>query len=235
LRYETHYAQIFNILLLFNVETNRTSDAISEFYPFKQHKDNQWSLEHIHARKSENFDRNKKEPWQKWLEIHKVLLEEKLSDEKISENKKIIENILDKIRRFNNDQLTWDRFAELFKEANNLLTSDADELDKESEGIVNLALLSQPDNAALNNSVFEVKRREIVRLDKEGSFIPVCTRRVFMKYYIDEGTNNQLFYWSDYDRRAYMDAIKMLLTKNYLTDNYIEPQTNGNEESKTTA
>jgi uncharacterized protein with ParB-like and HNH nuclease domain len=228
LRYETHYPQIFNILLLFNVETYRTSKSISEFYPFKQHKDNQWSLEHIHARRSENFDRNKKEPWQIWLDLHRVLLEEKLSDDKNEANKKSIEDVLDKINRFNNEQLTWERFADLFKEMNNLLTIDADGIDKESEGIVNLALLSQPDNAALNNSVFEVKRREIVRLDKEGSFIPVCTRRVFMKYYNEDGTANQHFYWSDSDRKAYLSAIQKTL-KNYLTINYIEPQTYENE------
>jgi len=228
LRYETHYAQIFNILLLFNVETNRTSNAISEFYPFKQHKDNLWSLEHIHARKSENFDRNKKEPWRKWLELHKVLLEEMLLDENKQEHRESIEGVLKKIDQFNNDQLTWERFAELFKEVNNLLTIDADDIDKESEGIVNLALLSQPDNAALNNSVFEVKRREIVRLDMEGSFIPVCTRRVFMKYYNEDANSNQHFYWSDSDRKTYLSAIQRIL-ENYLTINYIEPQPYENE------
>lgn len=228
LRYETHYAQILNILLLFNVETNRISDAISEFYPFKQHKDNLWSLEHIHARRSEHFDRNKKEPWQKWLALHKVLLEELLLDVIKQERTKSIKDVVEKIDRFNNEQLTWERFAELFKEVNNLLTIDAEELDKESEGIVNLALLSQPDNAALNNSVFEVKRREIVRLDKEGSFIPVCTRRVFMKYYNEDANSNQHFYWSDTDRKTYLSAIQQTL-KNYLTINYIEPQPDENE------
>jgi hypothetical protein len=228
LRYETHYAQLFNILLLFNVETNRTSDAISEFYPFKQHKGTIWSLEHIHARKSENFDRNKKEPWQKWLELHKVLLKEILLRSSTEVIRKSIEAVLEKIDRLNNDQLTWDRFSELFKEVNNLLTIDAESLDKESEGIVNLALLSQPDNAALNNSVFEIKRREIVRLDKEGSFIPVCTRRVFMKYYNEDASINQHFYWSNADRKSYLSAIQKTL-ENYLTTNYIEPELNEDE------
>lgn len=228
LRYETHYAQIYNILLLFNVETNRITDAISEFYPFKQHKDNQWSLEHIHARKSENFDRNKKEPWQKWLGLHKILLEEKLSDDRQEAIKDNIEDVVDKIDRFNNVQLTWERFDALFKEVNNLLTIDSDDIDKESEGIVNLALLSQPDNAALNNSVFEVKRREIFRLDRQGSFIPVCTRRVFMKYYNNDQRVNQHFYWSDSDRKSYLLAIQQKL-KSYLTTNYIELHSDDNE------
>lgn len=228
LRYETHYAQLFNILLLFNVETNRTSDAISEFYPFKQHKDNQWSLEHIHARKSEDFDRSKKEPWQKWLELHKVLLNEMLTGNSNEVLINSIESVVEKIVRLNNDQLTWERFSELFIEVNNLLTIDAESLDKESEGIVNLALLSQPDNAALNNSVFEVKRREIIRLDKQGSFIPVCTRRVFMKYYNEDASTNQNFYWSDTDRKSYLSAIQKTL-ETYLTANYIEPELNENE------
>ena len=58
--------------------------------------------------------------------------------------------------------------------------------DGEVHSITNLALLDRRDNAALSNSVFEVKRREIIRRDKEGSYIPACTRNVFLKYYTDD-------------------------------------------------
>ena len=86
-------------------------------------------------------------------------------------------------------------------------------MDQESEGIRNLALLSQPDNAALNNSVFEVKRREIIRMDKEGHFIPICTKRAFLKYYNEENSSSQSYFWSSDDRENYFNAIKKLLTK----------------------
>jgi hypothetical protein len=43
LRYDSHPAQLFNVLLLFNVETFRKLD-IDEYYPFKKHKEEQWSI-----------------------------------------------------------------------------------------------------------------------------------------------------------------------------------------------
>lgn len=226
LRYESHYNQLFNVLLLFNVETNRTSDAISEFYPFKQHKDKQWSLEHIHARNSENFDKTKKEPWLKWLDLHLPILERILAVQN-GDAESIIQ-LIAKVNKYNNEHLTWERFSEIFKAVNDVLTYEHESMDRESEGLSNLALLRQADNSALNNSVFEVKRQEIIRLDKDGSFIPVCTRRVFMKYYNEEGIDTQHFYWSETDREMYFVALKKAL-ENYLPINHIEQETDENE------
>lgn len=228
LRYEKHYNQLFNVLLLLNVETNRKSKAISEFYPFKQHKDNVWSLEHIHARKSEYFDKTKRDPWFQWLNLHKSLLIEMLEQPLVVEKKESLSKILENLNKYNNDQLTWDRFSILFSEINDVFTSDTETLDRDSEGIKNLALLSQPDNSALNNSVFEVKRREIMRLDREGSFIPVCTRRAFMKYYNEDGLNAQNYFWSPDDRNAYFIIIENCL-KDYLPTNCTENDTDDNQ------
>jgi hypothetical protein len=228
LRYERQYNQIFNLLLLFNVETNRESDAISEFYPFKQHKDNQWSLEHIHARKSESFDKAKKEPWLKWLDLHLPLLEEFLKHVQNDEEKSAILSAIANIIKYKNEQLTWERFSRLFSEVNEIFTLDPESMDRDSEGVANLALLSQPDNAALNNSVFEIKRREIIQLENQGSFIPVCTRRVFVKYYNEEGVATQHYYWSEADREKYVSAIKEKLKK-YLPENHIQEEADENE------
>jgi hypothetical protein len=78
--------------------------------------------------------------------------------------------------------------------------------DGETHSIANLALLEQGVNSALNNSVFEVKRREIIQRDKDGSYIPACTRYVFLKYYTENG-DQQLQFWSAEDRQAYLRAI----------------------------
>ena len=222
LRYDRHYKQIQNALLLFNVETIRTSDAISEFYPFKQHKDNFWSLEHIHARNSENFDKTKKITWLNWLNNHKPILMELLKNDQF--DKAQIQKALNDIDHYNNMQITWERFSTLFNAINNIFIDDQESIDLESEGFLNLALLSQPDNAALNNSVFEVKRREIIRLDKQGSFIPICTRRLFMKYYNEDGTNEQFYFWTKEDRKNYGSAIQETL-KDYLpTPNAVQDE-----------
>ena len=72
--------------------------------------------------------------------------------------------------------------------------------------IANLALLSGGVNSALNNSVFEVKRRMILELDRAGAYIPICTRRVFFKYYTD-AADQQIHLWSARDRECYLEAM----------------------------
>lgn len=225
LRYESDYNQIHNLLLLFNVETIRLSDAISEFYPFKQHKANFWSIEHVHARNSENFDQTKKETWLDWLKIHIDILEEILNNTQFE--KGAVKEVLDDIYMYNKlqqPQQTWERFNILFNKINDVFVKDVESIDIESEGIFNLALLSQPDNASLNNSVFEVKRRDIIRLDKEGSFIPICTRRLFMKYYNDNTTNEQFYFWTKKDRENYSKAIYEKLNKYLPTSDSIQDE-----------
>jgi Protein of unknown function (DUF1524) len=75
--------------------------------------------------------------------------------------------------------------------------------------ISNLALLDRDDNSALNNGAFEVKRRAIIKLDMAGSYIPVCTRNVFLKYYT-RAQGQQLHFWGALDREGY---LKNLLEK----------------------
>ena len=72
--------------------------------------------------------------------------------------------------------------------------------------ITNLALLAGADNSVLSNACFEVKRQNIIRLDRNGSFIPAATRNVFLKYYTEAGAQ-QIHFWSPQDRKAYLDAL----------------------------
>jgi len=78
-----------------------------------------------------------------------------------------------------------------------------------------MALLSQPDNSVLNNSAFEVKRRQIIKLDKEGSFIPICTKRVFQGYYSDAGSLEPKYIWSPQDQETYLKEMLSTLS-NYI-------------------
>lgn len=221
LRYGDDPDKLFNVLLLFNVETYRCSKAISEFYPFKQHKGNLWSLEHIHARNSDGLDKNKREQWREWLEHHAPLLPELHQNGSFSAKADEVKIAISDIDKYNTETLTWQRFLEIFKRVNNLLTHDADEINSESDGLSNMALLSQPDNASLNSSAFEVKRRKIIEMDKDGHFIPVCTRRVFLKYYNAQNSPAQSFFWSPGDRRNYFKELKDAL-REYLPHNVEE-------------
>ena len=91
--------------------------------------------------------------------------------------------------------------------------------------IANLALLNTADNAALNNSTFDVKRNAIIEMDKRGQYIPFCTKMVFLKYYTPSA-DNQLHLWGQEDRIAYVKAINDTLS------DYIEPIVLEKEEIK---
>ena len=47
-------------------------------------------------------------------------------------------------------------------------------------------------------------------MDKTIDYIPVCTRRVFLKYYT-ESDKNQLHFWGEADRKAYIKNMNDVL------------------------
>jgi hypothetical protein len=51
-----------------------------------------------------------------------------------------------------------------------------------------------------------VKRRSVLTRDRLGSYIPVCTRNVFLKYYTD-AEGQQIHYWGQHDRDGYRAAM----------------------------
>ena len=200
----TDYGLIEKLLLLFNVETIRQKSDKTIRFPFDKHKQENWSLEHIHAQQSQGL--NKKEQWIEWLNLHKKAL---LGSE-INTNNGLIQEITEAV---NNDNLTGDKFSELFDKITHILSEEGSI--EYTHSLSNLALLGQSDNSALNNSTFGVKRNKILEMDKKSDYIPECTRRVFLKYYTPSHLN-QLHFWGQTDREAYIKEINVVL-QNYLT------------------
>lgn len=97
-----------------------------------------------------------------------------------------------------------------------LLSEGTSSSDDAVDSIANLALLRGSDNSALSNSVFAVKRTVILDLDRTGSYIPVSTRNVFLKYYSPAG-DDQMHFWSANDREHYLNAMVDIL-RGYLLD-----------------
>jgi len=187
-------------LLLMNVETIRKTQDSSERYSFKAHATGEWSLEHIHAQNAEPL--NTVEQWRAWLDFHKAALADLPGLDEADRA-----NLLHRIDEVLSTQVTQQAFSALEKDLTAVFSPTDRPDDGQTHSISNLALLGHGDNAALSNSVFEVKRREIIRRDKEGSYIPACTRNVFLKYYTQTGTQ-QLHFWSAADREAYLEAIE---------------------------
>ena len=81
---------------------------------------------------------------------------------------------------------------------------------EEEHGIDNLALLDRSTNRGYKNAVFPVKRRYVLELDKTGTFVPLCTTNVFLKYY--SSSIEQMMFWRSDDARAYLEAMAEMLT-----------------------
>jgi len=131
------------------------------------------------------------------------------------EKSSMFSSLVDEVDTLDKNKITWEKFNDLSTRIIQQFTEAASGHTEDIHSISNLALLSQPDNAALNNSVFEVKRRTIIDMDKNGEYIPICTRRVFLKYYNPKPSNEHFYFWSLEDRSNYLKEIKTVL-KDYL-------------------
>lgn len=201
LNYKDNYAEISKLLLLFNVESIIKENVYQRF-PFSKYNTAEWSLEHIHAQNSQGL--KKKETQLEWIKMHidsvKAVSENGSHNTLIAEMEEIINS-----RQVDNGRNTFD---ELFKNVCNALSEDTST--EFVHTISNMALLSKNDNAALNNSTFDVKRNQIVCMDQKGAFIPYCTKMVFLKYYTPSN-ENQIHFWGQKDREAYIKAMERML------------------------
>lgn len=201
------YDNISRLLLLFNVESVRQNGAKTQWFPFDRFKYDKgrkvaWSLEHIHAQQSEGM--RTQEVWKEWLELH---LQSLIA---LSGNDELVTHIQSLL---NNEAIDRTEFESAQRKVIAVLSSSGNT--EYLHSISNLALLNTADNAALNNSTFDVKRNEIIKMDKAGQYIPFCTKMVFLKYYTPSA-NNQLHFWGQADRIAYIQAINTVL-KDFLT------------------
>ena len=203
------YDKISTLMLLFNVESVRRNGEHTQWFPFDKFKYNRgskvsWSLEHIHAQQSEGM--RTQEVWKEWLELHIP------SVKAIGSNyDALIQEMQDAIVKA---KLERTEFESLQQKVLALLSVSGNT--EYLHSIANLALLNTSDNAALNNSTFDVKRNVIVDMDKKGQYIPFCTKMVFLKYYTPS-EHNQLHFWGQADRVAYVNAINTVLA-DYLDD-----------------
>ena len=221
------------VLLLFNILSVMNVKDESLRFPFDKYKSNDWSLEHIHAQNAESLNTTEKR--KEWLSIHKEVLQSMVERENLEnaikekgQQKSTIKAQIKELRDLLNA-------IEKMEQQNSIVKAQFDELQKQVfsqlsnetggdylDSLANMALLNVGNNAALNNSVFEVKRRKIIEMDKAGAYIPYCTRMVFFKYYTPTPSN--LYSWSADDREAYIKAIRETLKPYLRTELNPEPE-----------
>lgn len=207
LSYEEHSEGIHRVLLLHNIHQHIfTSEQIR--FPFDLYTKEKWSLEHIYAQQSEPL-RNREEQIG-FIKEHIATFREDAFGDDEETSSLIVE--LESIRsRIQEPEKGESERVSLFVKALKLITAfevkhmgDTGSL----HGLQNLCLLSRGVNSALSNRTFARKReimREIV-MKATQEYIPMATRRVFLKYYSASPKDNA--YWRHEDAEAYMEHIR---------------------------
>ena len=203
LDYESDAGTIRRALLLFNIATLLENPTSNLRFPFETFKTKQWDIEHV--RSVESGKPGRIDAQRLWLEnVRDYLIEAGQGEGFIARAKEVLE-----AKQF--DTAQFDRlYAEIlahFQEADSV---DAD------HGIRNLALLDAQTNRSYKNAVFPLKRRRILGLDRAGTFVPLCTKNLFLKCY-SEKIGDMLF-WSREDGESYRKAIKETLVRFFASD-----------------
>lgn len=207
LSYEERPADIHWVLLLHNIHQHIfTSEQIR--FPFDLYTKEKWSLEHIYAQQSEPL-RNREEQIG-FIEEHIATFREDAFGDG-EETSSLIVRLEDIRSQIQEPEKKESERVSLFEETLGLITAfEVNQMGDTGSlhGLQNLCLLSRGVNSALSNRTFARKReimREIV-MTAAQEYIPMATRRVFLKYYSASPKDNA--YWRREDAEAYMEHIR---------------------------
>ncbi len=193
-------SQIQRLLFFHNVMSTEKANGR---FPFAQYRTRVWSLEHITPQNPDpptTFD-----AWIEWLDSHRESLERR---DKHSKLIKELKDLAGKLKKQEKERSKKEQSTELLTELESLFEKVLKQESKLSENnlhfLGNLCLIEKRTNTSLSNASFDVKREKI-RLGGLD-YIPLATRRVFVKGYSVYPQNN--YFWDDADAKAYFNDIQ---------------------------
>jgi hypothetical protein len=203
-------SSIRTILLLFNILSlieDPASNLRFQFDAYSEQAENGgWDIEHIHSVSSEKPERvDQKKLW--LINVLQYLTGEDdplNSDDLCCANGE--EEVINSIKALLNTE-PFDPNSEFDNLYNKIVKMFGDESEDESvdNSIANLTLLDAATNRSYKNAIFPIKRKRIIELDKKATFVPLCTKNVFLKYYSKRP--DKMFRWEQSDRDDYRDSI----------------------------
>ena len=206
-----------NVLLLFNIASLLSETQGQYRFPFDLYNTGKWDIEHIHAVKDRlPRDVEKTKIYLKSLldVFRKVQPEAIVTQPAMTDNESaeadIVEkkkNAADEIAAFIAEEFLMED-ADIFYEKLQSTYDDIVDL-QEDDNIRNLALLDTETNRSYQNATFFAKREIIIKREKSGAFVPLCTKNVFLKLYSSGATD--LYRWNMEDRISYVEVIKKCL------------------------
>lgn len=155
--------KVKSILLLYNILTMLNSEKDNSYFPFDLFKNEKWDIEHITSVKDAIPDKNRKD----WLKDAIAFIDDSKSEGKILKERAMLCECDDD-----------DEFKVLFEQIVMHFNSEIN--DEDINDISNLTLLDSETNRGYKNAVFPFKRKTIIKRDKAGVFIPLCTKMFFL-------------------------------------------------------
>lgn len=209
--YDSGAHKLRPILLLFNLASLLANPATNARFQFDKFKLDSWDIEHIRSVASDMP--NSKDKQKTWLEnvVTYISSDESIEAEEsdVDENSEELSIKLEatellQATNFNNDQ-----FEALYCRVRTHYDPDGNEDVDNSIG--NLTLLDSRTNRSYQNAVFPIKRARIIALDKKATFVPLCTKNAFLKYYSKQV--DKMLYWKTKDSEDHQRAmVEMLLS-----------------------
>lgn len=214
-------------------ENRKYNEGVFYKFPFHLYKSEGWDVEHIDSNTENQLNdiRSQRE----WL-LNAYF---GLQGEKFKEIKDNIEEFFKEFTGKNYEQNEAPDKQNTRNERFEELRSTIDDINgnirlsqTEKNKIWNFALLDSSTNRSYGNAIFPAKRRVIIGKDQgkrflpptidengkivncevqegQSSFIPPCTKSVFLKYYNDASSDPNT--WNKEDAKAYMNNIKVTL------------------------
>jgi hypothetical protein len=198
------------VLLLFNIQTVIKTGKSEMRFPFHKYKLDSWDIEHVQSQNEKRMKSNADR-----LDWIKDILEYFTGSEDAEKVREKIDNLTDEekgicnplINLLQSEKIDDALFDELYKKVSACFNES--ETPENIHNISNLALLDAVTNRSYKNAFFPIKRKRIIENDKNGIFVPICTKNLFLKYYSKKF--GQAMYWIKNDAIDYLEAIKTTL------------------------
>jgi hypothetical protein len=184
-------------------------------FPFDKYKIQDWDIEHIRSQTDKEIRNDgERRDWTRDILFYftgkETTKEQTELVEKQSQNfdertlillQEMIELLqLDKINDSSFNQI-YSKVSKIFEEEN----------EPSKAAISNLTLLDSTTNRSYKNAYFPIKRKVILKNDMTGTFIPICTKNIFMKAY--SSRPDKMMHWNDSDALEYLNEMKRVLDK----------------------
>lgn len=186
--------RIRRILLLFNLATllgNKRSNMRFQFDSFKTAK---WDIEHVRSVAPDRPGTPKGKI--EWLEHCLGYLKSANQAPNLQADIQAFINLPSK-------EATDVAFDAVYEKVLGHFREDGEH--EADNGVSNLVLLDYATNRSYGNAVFAVKRQRILSLDRDGVFVPLCTRNVFLKCY--NPLVDHVMFWTQGDRDGYRQVM----------------------------